>query len=60
VIMYNSKQSKLALYCFYRKRHNLLDVTLTDIFRTIGNTLIIKISMEEIKGKNTDNVQVWT
>jgi hypothetical protein len=48
---------KLALYCSYRKRHNVFDVTLTDIFRIIVNTLIMKISIEEIRGKNTDNAQ---
>jgi len=51
--MCNSKQSKLAFYCSYRKRHKLFDVTLTDIFRIIVNTLIMKISIEEIRGKNS-------
>ena len=61
MITCNSKQSTLALYCFYRKRHNLFDVTLTDMFRIIVNTLIIKISIEEkTKGENTDNSQLWT
>ena len=57
--MCNWKQSTLVLYCFYRKRHNLLDVTLTDIFSIIINTLIMKIPIQDIKGKNTDNAQLW-
>ena len=39
----------------------MFDVTLTDMFRIIVNTLIIKISIEEkTKGENTDNSQLWT
>jgi len=47
-------------YCFYRQHHNGFDVTLNEIFSIGDNSLILTISLWEIKGKNvqiTDNSQ---
>ena len=58
--MCNSKQSTLVLYCFYRKRHNLFDVTLTDIFRISQYLDNEDFPGRDQKKKNTDNAQLWT